>query len=336
MNRKTKNILVIIFSVVVLLFLVYFIVCVVNRQCDGYSNMCASECARQGQDIYNPNLFSKTPASCCDGQDAHNVNGKMICPDANCACPGDDIYNPNYFSKTPITCCDGQSAYNSNGKMVCPSSGPQPPHPSYKKNATIVIRHADKEGNVRKQIDELNVLGFDIKGVYSDLSPLGIKQAELFPYSIKLLMDRYNLAKVTKAYTVSMGKENKKDKKGNANTLLTSSPYLKSAGFTKNTVDMYLENDIPTFKKPTNGSTFIAGNASTLYGPKPPNGNHPTCDHYTTRSVLGQLCKLYKVCPKPCISQMVRGQSIFIFTEDGLYTNCEHCTNGSVKCIVEK
>lgn len=35
-------------------------------------------CANQGEDVYTPNTFTKTPAPCCDGQNPVN----NICPDS--------------------------------------------------------------------------------------------------------------------------------------------------------------------------------------------------------------------------------------------------------------
>ena len=225
-------------------------------------------------------------------------------------------------------------------------------HPiKHQVNATIVIRHGAKYESKCNEccqslncectepdctlccrvsiIQELNTLEYDIpNNTFINLTTEGISQANEFPTSIAMLMDRYNLSPVTSAYTVDFNNG------GNANTMLTSSPYLSSIGFSKQSVQLY--STPPTLEKPTDGSVFIAGNADTLFGGA--SGSRPNCPNYGSGSIFQQLCDLYKVCPEPCFPNqpdtVIRGRTIYIFTEDGLYTKCEQDTSTqNVNCV---
>lgn len=143
--------------------------------------------------------------------------------------------------------------------------------------------------------NELNVLGYDIDNVvFANLTDQGVSQARAFPSRIKRIMQDYNLAPVSEGYTVDYVTSN------NANTLLTSSPYLLDAGFTKETVVLY--NEVPPPLDTANGSTFIAGNGETL------------------AAILPQLCEQYNVAE--CPTRLERGKDILVFGTDGSYIKC--------------
>jgi len=162
-------------------------------------NNCGNEtyesCAQSGQDIYNRELFDDTPVKCCDGQDATNYKGRIICPESS-----DNNRCVNYNERTDkdISCCDGSQLQDGICRSKC-SRKTSCNMGTETDKKVIVIRHAcdlDKfiYGKYNAQLPSGNTKQYNLQG----LSDLGCKQAYALSVALPKFIDENKYAPITK------------------------------------------------------------------------------------------------------------------------------------------
>ena len=200
--KSRKVLYILIFFIIVVLSITLILMILPEKSDENFYEIDKEDrkCADPGEDIYNPNIFEKTPAPCCSGLTPKADNkGALRCPLIPPSGGGSNklCINFNESTQDNIKCCDGTLLDNNVCTSKC-SFLADCDMGTGKDKKVIVIRHGcdlDKwsSGTYTSYLPSGETKTYGLQG----LSPFGCEQAHALAVALPKFIKDKNYAPIT-------------------------------------------------------------------------------------------------------------------------------------------